>query len=67
MFTFDGKMLDNYMTSKEKFLNFAGSKFGPSEQLSLEGGGTIVHNATKPRNIQTKSEYESLTYTEAKT
>ena len=67
MFTFDKKMLDNYLVSSEKFLDFAGSKFGPSEQLSLEGGCTIVHNATKPRNIQTKSEYEALSYTKAKT
>ena len=66
MFTFDGKMLDNYMTSKEKFLNYTGSKFGPSEQLSLEGGSTVVHNSTEPREIQSKSDYECLTYTEQK-
>ena len=38
MFTFDKKMLDKYIVSSERFLMYAGSKFGPSEQLSLENG-----------------------------
>ena len=47
VFTFVKKMLDTYIVSSEKFLMYAGSKFGPSEQLSLDGGHIIVHNAVK--------------------
>ena len=45
MFTFDKKMLDNYIVSSERFLMYAGLKFGPSEQLSLMNGNVIDHNA----------------------
>ena len=31
MFTFDKNMLDNYIVSSERFLMYAGSMFGPSE------------------------------------
>ena len=53
-FTYDKKMLDNYIVSSERFLHFPGSKFGPSKQLSLKGGRTVVHNAVQPREIETK-------------
>ena len=45
MFTYDKKMHEIFIVSSEKFLQFAGSKFGPSEQLSLEGGQVLVHSA----------------------
>ena len=67
VFVYDKKMLDNYLVSKEKFLQFSGSKVGPSEQLSLEGGLTVMHNAVKPREIETKQEYEAMNFTEMKT
>ena len=67
LFTFNKNMLDNYIVSREKFLDFSGSKYGPSEQLSLESGCTVVHNAVQPRDIQTKLEYLALSFTEAKT
>ena len=52
MFTFDTKMLDTYIVSSEKFLMYTGSKFGPTEQLSLQGGQIVVHNAVKPAVIK---------------
>ena len=36
VFTYDKKMLDNYIVSSERFLMYAGAKFGACEQLSLE-------------------------------
>ena len=41
MFTYDKKMHDAFIVLSEKFLQFAGSKFGPSEQLFLWSGGSI--------------------------
>ena len=38
VFTYDKKMLDNYIVSLERFLMYAGAKFGACEQLSLEHG-----------------------------
>ena len=59
MFTFDNKMLDTYIVSLEKFLMYTGSKFGPSEQLSLESGQVIVHNAVKPVVIENQNDYDA--------
>ena len=63
MFTFDKKMLDVYIVSSEKFLMYTGSKFGPSEQLSLEGGQIIVHNAVKPAVIENQKDFNAMNFT----
>ena len=52
VFTYDKKMLDNYIVSLERFLMYAGLKFGASEQESLEHGDVIVHNAVKLKEIK---------------
>ena len=38
VFTYDKKMLDNYIVSSERFLMYTGAKFGLCEQLSLDHG-----------------------------
>ena len=51
MFTYDKKMLDNYIVSSERFLMYARRKFGACEQLSLEHGELIIHNAVEPLDL----------------
>ena len=67
MFTLDKKMLDNYIVSSERFLMYAGSKFGPSEQLLVENGDVIVHNAVKPAEIESHGNFNAKNFTAKKT
>ena len=64
MFTYDKKMLDNYIVSSERFLMYTGVKFGACEQLSLEHEDVIVHNAVKPTGIVDQAEYDAMNFTE---
>ena len=45
---------------------YTGSKFGPSEKLSLVTGQIIVHNLVKPAIIADQKEFETMN-TEKKT
>ena len=67
LFTYDKKMLDNYIVSLERFLMYAGAKFGACEQLSLEHGELIIHNAVKPLDLVDQSAYDALSFTVRKT
>ena len=67
LFTYDKKMLDNYIVSSERFLMYAGAKFGACEQLSLEHGKVIVHNSVEPQELVDQAEYDALNFTERKT
>ena len=67
MFTYDKKMHDISIVSYEKLLQFTGSKFGPSEQLSLEGGQVLVHGARQPVNVETQSQFDATNFTQKKT
>ena len=62
VFTYDKKMLDNYIVSSERFLMYAGAKFGACEQLSLEHGKVIIHNAMKPQELVDQSKYDALSF-----
>ena len=46
---------------------YAGAKFGACEQLSLEHGEFIIHNAVKPLDLVDQSVYDALSFTERKT
>ena len=46
---------------------YAGAKFGACEQLSLEHGNVIVHNAVKPKEIVDQAKYDAMNFTERKT
>ena len=67
LFTYDKKMLDNYIVSSERFLMYAGAKFGACEQLLLEHGELIIHNAVEPIDLEDQSAYDALTFKERKT
>ena len=67
MFTYDKKMLDNHIVSFERFLMYTGAKFGACEQLSLEHGELIIHNAVEPIDLEDQSAYDALTFKEQKT
>ena len=67
LFTYDKKLLDNHIVSSERFLMYAGAKFGACEQLSLEHGELIIHNAVKPLDLVDQSVYDALSFTERKT
>ena len=67
VFTYDKKMLDNYIVSSERFLMYAGAKFGACEQLSLEYGKVIIHNAVTQQELVDQAEYDALNFTERKT
>ena len=45
---------------------YAGAKFGACEQLSLEHGDVIVHNAVKPKEIVDQAKYDAMNFTERK-
>ena len=45
----------------------AGAKFGACEQLSLEHGEVIIHNAVKPQELVDQAAYDALNFTERKT
>ena len=46
---------------------YAGSKFGPSEQLSLENGNVIMHNTVKPAEIESQGNYDAMNFMAKKT
>ena len=46
---------------------YAGSKFGASEQLSLEHGDVIVHNVVKLAEIESQTKYDAMNFTAKKT
>ena len=46
---------------------YVGAKFGACEQLSLEHGELIIHNAVEPLDLADQSTYDALSFTERKT
>ena len=57
MFTYDKKMHNTYIVSLEKVLQFIGSRFAPSDQLSLEAGQVVVHKTMEPKDIAMQNEF----------
>jgi hypothetical protein len=56
-------MADKCLVSKEKFIGYMGRrKYGASEKQSLEQGTLIVVGAAKPKEIETKKEFEGMFY-----
>ena len=45
---------------------YAGAKFGACEQLSLEHGEVIIHNAVKPQELVDQFAYDVLNFMERK-
>ena len=59
--------VDDIKDAMFMYLQFAKSKFWPSEQLSLEGGRIVVHGTMKPAEINTQRQFNVMNFTEKKT
>jgi hypothetical protein len=55
-------MADKCLVSKEKFIGYMGRKYGASEKQSLEQGTLTIVGAAKPKEIETKVEFEGMFY-----
>jgi hypothetical protein len=57
-------MADKCLVSKEKFIGYMGRKYGASEKQSLEQGAIIIVGAEKPKNIELKSDFEAMFFSD---
>ena len=64
MFTYDKKIHNTHVVLAEKYLQFVGSKFRPSEQLSLEAGDLVVHWTREPEDVESQLVFNSFTFNE---
>jgi hypothetical protein len=55
-------MAGKCLVSKEKFTGCMGRKYGASENQSLEQGTLTIVGAAKPKEIETKLEFEGMFY-----
>ena len=67
MFTYDEKMHNVFIVSLEKFLQFVGSKFRPSEQLLSEARCVAVQGTREPKDIETQSQFDAFTFKQKET
>ena len=47
---------------ENEFLQFVGSKFGPSEQLLLIAECVILHGTREPDDLKIQSEFDAVTF-----
>ena len=64
VFTYSKTMLDTYIMSAKKFLDFMWSKFGPSESNFLQQGKVIVRRAKKLCHLEKKEDFKRLNFLE---
>jgi hypothetical protein len=64
IFFFGKGMADKCIVSRGKFIGYMGRQYGASENQSLEQGVLTVMGVAKPREIQTKAEFETMLYSD---
>jgi hypothetical protein len=62
IFYYGKGMAGKCLVSKEKFTGCMGRKYGASENQSLEQGTLTIVGAAKPKEIETKLEFEGMFY-----